>query len=77
MRRAFFAFATTAILLATSVASAATLTPTSSKDAKVIVTLNGEITRGDFDTLKTIIQTANNGGHIVALIRLTRRVAKF
>lgn len=70
MPRGIFAFAVTAILFFSSAASAATLTTASSKDGKVIVTLDGEITEGDFDALKAIIKTANNGSRIVALIRL-------
>src|SRR5262249_51891639 len=62
---------TTIIVLLTSlIARAATLTTTAAKDGKIIVILNGEITEGDADALKTIIQTANNGGHLVAIIRL-------
>ena len=42
----------------------------SSKDEKVIVTLAGEITEGDSDTLKTIIRKANDNGRLVSLVRL-------
>ena len=70
MRRGIFALIIPSILGVASVASAATLTTTSSKDGKLTVTLSGEITEGDSDSLKTVIQTANNSGHIVAIIRL-------
>jgi len=70
MRRGIFALTIMSIVLVASVASAATLTTASSKDGKVIVTLTGEIAEGDSDAFKTIIQTANNGGHLVATVRL-------
>jgi hypothetical protein len=50
--------------------SAASITSTVSKDGKVIVSLVGEISDGDADTLKSIIKSANDSGHIVSAIRL-------
>ena len=52
MQRGIFTLTITTILLAYSVASAATLTTATSKDGKVTVTLTGEITEGDSDILK-------------------------
>lgn len=70
MARGIFAFTVTAALLASPVASAATFTTVTAKDGKIVVTLTGDITEGDSDNLKTVIQTANNGGHLVATVRL-------
>jgi len=70
LRGIFFAVTIITVLLTSWIARAATLTTTAAKDGKVLVTLNGEITEGDADALKTIIQTANNGGHLVAIVRL-------
>lgn len=70
MRRGIFALTITSILTVASVASAATFATAVTKDGKVIVTLTGEITEGDADAFKAVIQTANNGGHLVAIIRL-------
>jgi hypothetical protein len=56
--------------LPVSVASAASITSTVSKDGKVIVSLVGEIVEGDTDTLKSIIKLANESGRFVSAIRL-------
>ena len=70
MQCGIFTLTITTILLAYSVASAATLTTATSKDGKVTVTLTGEITEGDSDTLKTVIRKANDSGRLVVLVRL-------
>ena len=53
-----------------SVAHAALITSGATKKGKIIVSLNGEISVGDADRLKSIIKSANNGGHLVSSIRL-------
>jgi hypothetical protein len=70
MQRGIFAFTILSVLSTGLIARAATLTTTAGKDGNVTVSLNGEITDGDSDALKTIIQTANDDGHFVALVRL-------
>jgi hypothetical protein len=70
MRAIGWVFAFSVIVLLHSIASAASITSTVSKDGKVIVSLVGEISDGDSDTLKSIIKSANDSGHIVSAIRL-------
>jgi hypothetical protein len=70
MRAIGWVFAFSLFVLPYSVAKAASITSTVSKDGKVIVSLVGEISDGDTDTLKSIIKSANDSGHIVSAIRL-------
>jgi hypothetical protein len=70
MRAIGWVFVFSVFVLAHSVASAASITSTISKDGKVIVSLVGEISEGDADTLKSVIKSANDSGHIVSAIRL-------
>jgi hypothetical protein len=61
-----------AILLAAGVVSpafAAKITSTTTKEGKVIIALNGEITEGDAETLKAQIKTANDASRLVSGIR--------
>jgi hypothetical protein len=58
------------IMLISSIASAATVTPLPAKNGKVVLLLSGEITQGDSDALKENIRKANSGNLIVSLIRL-------
>ena len=70
MRAIGWIFALSVFALPHSLASAASITSTVSKDGKVIVSLVGEISEGDADALKSIIKLANDSGHIVSAIRL-------
>ena len=70
MLRIICAIFLAASLLVVSAACAATLNTASSKDGSAIITLVGEITDGDSDALKAVIQKINDTGRVVALIRL-------
>jgi hypothetical protein len=70
MRAFGWVFVFSVFVLPHSVASAASITSTVSKDGKVIVSLVGEISDGDADTLKSIIKSANDIGRVVSAIRL-------
>jgi membrane-bound ClpP family serine protease len=70
MQRIIFALIIIAAFSTSLIARAATLTTSAARDGNV-VTFDGEITEGDADTLKGIIQRANNAGHLVAIVRLT------
>src|SRR5271169_1151465 len=59
MRNGGNAFAFIAAVLTFSSASAATITATTSKENKTIVSLNGEITEGDAGKLKELIRSAS------------------
>src|SRR3981189_3068300 len=51
-------------------ARAADLKTVAAKDSRILVILSGEIVEGDVDTLKAAIKGANDGGKLVANIRL-------
>jgi hypothetical protein len=70
MTRVGAALALPLIILISSIASAATVTTSQPKNGKVVVSLSGEITEGDSDTLKESIRKANNSNLIVSLLRL-------
>lgn len=57
-------------IVAHSIATAASITSTVSKEGKVIVSIVGEITEGDADTLKLIIKSTNDSGRLVSGVRL-------
>jgi hypothetical protein len=52
-----------------SPAFAAKITSTTTKEGKVIIALNGEITEGDAESLKAQIKTANDANRLVSGIR--------
>ncbi len=58
------------LLAAHSAASAASLKSIISKENKTIISLNGEISEGDADTLKAAIKEANDSGRLVSGMRL-------
>jgi hypothetical protein len=64
------ALAVVATLAAGTTAIASTLTKMPTKDGKIIVILNGEITEGDSDNLKLLIKTENDAGRLIYAIRL-------
>jgi hypothetical protein len=70
MRPGICAFQVTPILVASSVAQAATFSATAAKDGKGTISLSGEIAQGDTDALKIITETANNARHLVAVALL-------
>src|SRR4051794_326807 len=51
-------------------AAAATLVPLPSNQRNVTATLDGDIAKGDADTLQRLIKAANDDGRIVAGLRL-------
>jgi hypothetical protein len=59
-----------AVALGCSAVSAATLTSSVSKEGKVIISLAGEITEGDAETLRSLIKTANDSHRRVSAVRL-------
>jgi hypothetical protein len=70
MKRVVSTFALPLVTLISSIASAATLTTLPAKTGKVIVSLSGEISPGDSDTLKEHVRKANSDNLVVSLIRL-------
>jgi hypothetical protein len=64
------AIAVAMTLGAGTTAVAATFTKVPSKDGKTIVVLNGEIDKGDADSLKHLIKTESEAGRTVHAIRL-------
>jgi len=69
MRDGGNAFASIAAVLTFSSASAATVTATTSKENKTIVSLNGEIVEGDSGKLKEIIRSASENARVVSVMR--------
>jgi hypothetical protein len=70
MKRVVSTFALPLVTLISSIASAATLTTLPAKTGKVIVSLSGEISPGDSDTLKEHVRKANSDNLVVSLIWL-------
>jgi seryl-tRNA(Sec) selenium transferase len=64
-----YALAFIAATLTVSSVSAATITATTSKENKTVVSLSGEIVEGDAGKLKDIIRSANEAARFVSVVR--------
>jgi hypothetical protein len=73
MRRDFWVVIPFGMMLATSMvdqASAADLKPSTTKDGRIVVSISGEITEGDAESLKAAIKVANDASKFVSSVRL-------
>jgi hypothetical protein len=73
-RLTFHTIAVTTALFLTSSGRGAEFGMTSTNNGTVAVTLTGEITEGDSDSLRKIVQTTKNSGRKIAAVRLNSPV---